>query len=276
VLTPEQEAPEQQAKRISVIIVSFNRKASLRKSLAALGDAHQVIVIDNGSTDGTPGLAEEFPAARLVRLPKNFGLTKALNVGIRAADGTYILLLHDDTLISGEAVTRLADYLEENAEAGAACPLLVHGGAPAPQVRALPAPSDPDPVLTPAGATRPECVSGAAIMFRTSFLRALRQIDERYGNYGNTIELCYQVKRANRRIAILHDITAEHEGGESPMSRAALEGDRAAGTALFLSRHHGFMAGLLYRIKTALGALFTFRFKTVSGALSGAHIDGTS
>ena len=275
-MTPEQEASEPQAKRISVVIVSFNRKAALRESLAALGDDHQVVVVDNGSTDGTPGVAEEFPAARLVRLPKNFGLTKALNIGIRAADGTYILLLHDDAVISGAGVTRLAYYLEENAEAGAVCPLLVHDGAAAPQVRALPSPSNPDPALAPAGSATPECVSGAAIMFRTFFLRALRQIDERYGTYGNTIELCQQVKRANRRIEILRDVTAEHESAESPMSRATLEGDRAAGTALFLSRHCGFMAGLFYRIKTGLAALFTFRFKTVSGAFSGAHIDGTS
>jgi GT2 family glycosyltransferase len=275
-LTPEQEASEQQAKRISVVIVSFNRKAALRESLTALGDAHQIVVVDNGSTDGTPGIAEEFPAVRFVRLPKNFGLTKALNIGIRAADGTYILLLHDDTVISGDGVTKLADHLEENQETGAVCPLLVRGGAPAAQTRSLPSPSDPDPVLTPAGSAPPECVSGAAIMFRTFFLRALRQIDERYGNYGNAIELCYQVKQANRRIAILPDVTAEHEASESPMSKATLDGDRAAGTALFLSRHHGFIAGLLYRIRTGLAALFTFRFKTVSGAFSGAHIDGTS
>jgi GT2 family glycosyltransferase len=199
-----------------------------------------------------------------------------LNIGIRAADGTYILLLHDDSVISGDGVSRLADYLEENQDTGAVCPLLVQDGAPAPQVRALPSPSDSDPVLTPAASTAPECVSGAAIMFRTFFLRALRQIDERYGNYGSIIELCYQVKRANRKIAILSDVTAEHHASESPMSKAVLEGDRVAGTALFLSRHHSFMAGLFYRIKTGLAALFTFRFKTVSGAFSGAHIDGTS
>ncbi len=275
-MTPEQEAPEQQAKRISVVIVSFNRKAALRESLAALGDGHQVIVVDNGSTDGTPGVTEEFPTVRFIRLPKNFGLTKALNIGIRAADGTYILLLHDDTVITGEGASKLADHLEENQDTGAVCPLLVHNGAPAPQVRALPSPSDSDPAFAPAGTTPPQCVSGAAIMFRTFFLRALRQIDERYGNYGNTIELCFQVKRANRRIVILSDVTAEHQSSQSPMSKSALEGDRAAGTALFLSRHYGFMAGLLYRIKTGLAALFTFRFKTVSGAFSGAHIDGTS
>src|SRR5205823_8880582 len=100
-----------------------------------------------------------------------------------------------------------------------------------------------------------ECVSGAAIMFRMFFLRALRHIDERYGNYGNTIELCAQVRRASRKLVILREVTAIHEALESPMSAGALEGDRAVGTAAFLGKHHGFMAGVFYRIKSALAGL---------------------
>jgi hypothetical protein len=274
-LTPEPEI-DQQPKRISVVIVSFNRKDILRRSLAALGDAHQVLVVDNGSSDGSSENDLEFPYARFIRLPKNFGLTKALNIGIRAADGTYILILHDDTVIEGEAVTKLADYLEEHAETGAVCPLLIQGGSPAPQVRPLPTPAVPDPPFQAAEGGEAECVSGAAIMFRAFFLRALRQIDERYGNYGSIIELCAQVKRANRKLVVLRGVTAIHEGSQSPMPRAALEGDRAAGTAVFLGKHHGFMTGMLYRLKTGVAALFTLRFKTVSGVFSGVKIDGAS
>jgi GT2 family glycosyltransferase len=281
-LTPEAEPTEPQAKRVSVVIVSFNRGENLRQSLTALGDAHQILVVDNGSTDGSAHLDEEFPEARFIRLPKNFGLTRALNIGLRAADGEYVLFLHDDACITGSAVSQLADFLETRQDAGAVCPLLVTGsGVPAPQVRALPAPSIPDPPLRPAevgadaGAeVAAQCVSGAAIMFRMFFLRALRHIDERYGNYGNTIELCAQVRRASRKLVILREVTAIHEAVESPMNAGALEGDRTAGTAAFLGKHYGFMAGILYRIKSGLGGLVTFRFKVVAGALSNLKIDG--
>jgi GT2 family glycosyltransferase len=279
-LTPEPQEPEQQPKRISVVIVSFNRKDTLRESLSALGDAHQVLVVDNGSTDGSAALGDEFPSVRFIRLPKNFGLVKALNIGIRAADGAYVLILHDDALIDAAAVSKLADYLEEHTEAGAVCPLLLHGGQPAPQVRPLPTPAAPDPAFQPAQATphgnNAECVRGAAIMFRTYFLRALRQIDERYGNYGSIVELCAQIKKANRKLAILREVTAEHKASRSPMQASALEGDRASGTAVFLGKHFGFMTGMLYRLKTGLAALLTFRFKVVSGVFSGVKIDGTS
>ena len=282
-MTPSAAVPEPQPPRVSVVIVSFNRVESLRQSLQMLGDTHRIIVVDNGSRDGAEALSDEFPAVRFSRLPKNFGLTKALNIGLRSVEGEFILCLHDDTLISGEAVMRLADFLESRPEVGAVCPLLTDdSGNPVPQARALPTPGNPDPSLNLPAAreengeeTVVECVSGAAIMFRAFFLRALRQVDERYGTYGSGIELCAQIRRAAKKIVILRTVTAIHEGLDSPMPRGALEGDRAAGTAAFLGKHHGFVSGLIYRLKTALLALVTFRFSVLMGVLSGQKIDGT-
>jgi GT2 family glycosyltransferase len=278
-LTPQAEIPEIQTPRISVVIVSLNRVDQLRENVAAIGSDHQVVVVDNGSWDGAGALDAEFPNLRFSRLPKNFGLTKALNIGLRSAVGEYILCLHDDVRITGEAVTRLADYLESHPEVGAVCPYLTDAaGNPVPQVRKLPTPSDPDPesYLPAAGEEiNVECVSGAAIMFRAFFLRALRQVDERYGTYGSSIEICAQMRRASKKVVILHSVTAIHETRASPVSVGTLEGDRAAGTAAFLGKHHGFVSGLIYRLKTALGALFTLRFSVMAGAISGQKIDGT-
>ncbi len=84
------------------------------------------------------------------RSPREPGLTKALNIGLRVIEGEYILCLHDDTRITAEAVSRLADYLEAHPEAGAVAPLLTDdSGGPVPQARALPNPANPDPELVP-------------------------------------------------------------------------------------------------------------------------------
>jgi len=278
-LTPQAEVPERQTPRISVVIVSFNRVDQLRENLKALGADHQIVVADNGSWDGAENINEEFPHLRFSRLPKNFGLTKALNIGLRAAEGEYILCLHDDVRITSEAVTRLADFLESHTDVGGVCPLLTDAsGNPVPQVRALPAPSGPDPELRlPEGGEEitVECVSGAALMFRSFFLRALRHVDERYGTYGSSIELCAQMRRAAKKVVILHSVTAIHENAPSPVPPGLLAGDRVAGTAAFLGKHHGFASALIYRLKTALGALVTFRFSVLGGAISGQKIDGT-
>ena len=245
-LTPQQEVPEApQTKRVSVVIVSLQRVESLRRSLESLGDTHQVIVVDNGSSDGAATLDSEFPGVQYSRLPRNFGLTKALNIGLRVIEGEYILCLHDDTRISADAVSRLADYLEAHPEAGAVSPLLTEdSGRPVPQSRALPTPANPDPELvlpTAIGEEIPvDCLSGAAIMFRAFFLRALRHVDERYGTYGGVVEICNQMRGASKKVVILRGVTAVHEGLRSPVPSNTLDADRAAGTAAFLGKHHGF------------------------------------
>jgi GT2 family glycosyltransferase len=267
-----------QTPRISVVIVSLNRHEALRRSLQLLApSAHQVVVVDNGSRDGSAELAGEFPQVRFSKLPKNFGLTKALNIGLRAAQGDYLLCLHDDVRITPDAVTALADYLEAHPEAGAVCPLLVNeDDLPAPQLRALPTPSEPEPVLQPSAAGTPECVLGAAIMFRSFFLQALRQIDERYGTYGSDVEICMQVRRAGKKLVVIPEGAAVHLALRSPVYTNQLEADRVSGIAEFIGKHHGFMAGLLYRVKATLLALFTFRFAALMGAVGAQKIDGTS
>lgn len=243
---------------ISVVIVSFNRAERLRESLAALtqpiqplesGGVLQVIVVDNGSRDGAASLDDEFPNVRFSRLPRNFGLTRALNIGVRAADGEYVLLMHDDVRIESAAVVALAEFLESHPDVGAVCPKF--GG---PQMRPLPTPSNPDPTLqtwNSADEIVAECVIGAAIMVRSVFLRSMSQIDERYGNYGSDIELCAQVKSSGRKVIVLTKVAASHGSVPSPMPKGILKNDRLAGTAAYIAKHFGFRAGLLYRLKTA-------------------------
>jgi GT2 family glycosyltransferase len=256
--------------------VSLNRSAQLKRLLEALGDAHQILVVDNGSVDGAAQLEPLFPSARFIRLPRNFGLTKALNLGVRAADSDLVLLLHDDVTITGEAVTRLADIFESRTDAGAVCALLAKAdGSPAPQVRPLPTPGVPEPPFTPATGDTAECVRGAAMLVRHSFLRAKGYFDERYGTYGSELDLCWQLRHAQKKILIAKEVTAVHDASTSPVPAGALAGDRVSGTATYLGKRHGFMAGLLYQIKTGLTALITLRFSVVAGAFGGAKIDGT-
>jgi N-acetylglucosaminyl-diphospho-decaprenol L-rhamnosyltransferase len=241
----EEQAPRQPA-RVSVVIVALNRAALLAKSLDLLGAAHQVVVVDNGSTDSSGERAT-------LRLPRNFGLTRALNIGLRAAEGEYLMVLHDDACISAESVTKLADYLEAHPEVGIVAPLLTDAsGKPAPQVSALPSPADPDPAVLPASGgdeiTVP-CVSGAAFMFRAFAFRSLRQIEERYGTYGSNLELCAQMARASKKIVVLRAVTAIHESAPSSVPASTLQSDRIAGTIAFLGKHRGFTSGIAYRLK---------------------------
>jgi hypothetical protein len=248
--------------KISVVIVSFNRVEQLRRSLTALTAPEaglQVVVVDNGSRDGAADLSDEFPDVRFSKLPRNFGLTRALNIGIRASERDYILLLHDDVLIEPAAVNALAEVLEARQDVAAVCPNLN-----SPQIRPLPNPGQPDPAFeTPAGSeeTLAACVSGAALMARTHFFRSMGLIDERYGNYGSAMEICAQIRSSGRKIVVLGNVTAIHGSDPSPMPASSLKGDRASGIAAYIGKHFGMAAGLAYRMK--------------SFAFTGTKIDGS-
>jgi GT2 family glycosyltransferase len=279
-LTPQaNEQQEKQLPRVSVAVVSHNRVEQLRRCLASLERAEgrdklQVIVVDNGSQDGSAELDSEFPNVQWVRLPKNFGLTKAWNLGWRAADAEYVLFLHGDTEVEAGAISKLADALDAHEEAIAVCPLLVDAeGRPAPQLGTFP----PDGEWTPAQVSGPEPAAvqyprGAAVMARVFYIKKIRQIDERYGQFGADADLAMQIQRAGRKILLVPEARVRHSprGSYPAMERA----DFLLGKAVFAERYEGFAAGLKARIAAVLGPLLGMRIGELKCTISGKKIDG--
>lgn len=263
-----------------MVVVSHNRADRLRRCLESLEKSEgretlQVIGVDNGSTDGSAQLEADFPAVRFFRLPKNFGLTKALNIGWRAAEGDYVFFLHDDTEVEPEAIGRLAEALDTTAEAAAVCPLLVDGeGRPAPQLGTLPPDGEYLPAEPADGAPVPVTYPrGAALMVRAFVIKSIRQIDERYGQFGSDADLAAQIRRGSRKILLVPEARARHYGGED--QGAMRRADVLLGRAVFLGKHQGFGAGLQARLSSIVGPLVSFRWGELRYTLAGQKIDGT-
>jgi GT2 family glycosyltransferase len=91
------------SKRLSVVLITWNEKAKLQTCLRSLMpaldlDRHEVIVVDNGSRDGTDQMvADEFPQVRYFPLERNIGVGPARNRGISLAQGEMIMILDNDT-----------------------------------------------------------------------------------------------------------------------------------------------------------------------------------
>ena len=66
-----------------------------------------VIVVDNGSSDGSELLGQQFPAAKFIRLPENTGFCHAVNVGVAAAETEYVIFLNNDILVEPGFVSSL-------------------------------------------------------------------------------------------------------------------------------------------------------------------------
>jgi GT2 family glycosyltransferase len=281
-LTPSNpEEQESKPPRVSVVVVSHNRAEMLRRCLESLEKSQdreslQIIVVDNGSSDGAAQLDADFPNVRFVRVPKNFGLTKALNLGWHASDAEYVFFLHDDTEVEPPVAAGLAAVLDAHPEAAAACPLLVDEQArPAPQLGNLP----PDGQWRPAAdaiSQAPVAVSyprGAALMVRIFSIKAIRQIDERYGQFGSDADLAEQIRRASKKILLVPTLRVKHHGGRP--ATAHERADFLLGRAVFLGKYLGFGAGIKARIAAVLGPLAGFRLGELRYTLSGQKIDGT-
>jgi hypothetical protein len=126
------------------------------------------------------------------------------------------------------------------------------------------------------------------LMARSYFLKGLRYIDERYGQYGWDLELCTQIRRAGKKILFLSAVRATSHVEERPLplspgARGVLAADQALGAAVWAGKHYGWIHGLKFRVAVtllALGRLLGMRdagcqFAQVSALLSGQKIDGS-
>lgn len=274
---PSGQAPK--PPKVSALVVSYNRKALLRRALEALErsearDTIEIVVVDNGSTDGSQELEAEFPAARFIRIPRNFGLTKALNLGVRGSEAEYVFFLHEDTEVYPETARLLAGLLDTQPDVGAVCPLLVDAeGKPAPQLGKFPPDDTWQPAAPGADPMPVDYPRGAALMMRRFFITAMRQIDEHYGQFGSDADLCFQIRRAGKKILLAPQARARHEGreGETPLRVA----DRKQGTTAWIGKYGGFLSGLRAQIGAIFGALGSLQLTVLKYLMASQKIDGS-
>jgi hypothetical protein len=97
---------------ISVIVLNYNGKGFLNSCLSSLASQtysdFEVIVVDNGSRDGSPEYIEEnYPWVRLAKNDENLGFAGGTNVGIRAAKGEFIITLNNDSRADSRFIEEL-------------------------------------------------------------------------------------------------------------------------------------------------------------------------
>lgn len=115
---------DRNAPRASVVIPTWNGARFMPPCLDALRAQtcrdFEVIVVDNGSTDGTAGILAGYPEVRVTSLAKNGGFAVGVNTGIRAARGETIVLLNNDTEVDPGWLAALLAGLDAAPEAGMA------------------------------------------------------------------------------------------------------------------------------------------------------------
>jgi GT2 family glycosyltransferase len=244
----------------------------------------------------------EFPETTFLRLPRNFGATKALNIGIRSAKAELLCFLDPAIELLPDTMTQLAAALEEFPEAGAVCPLLTdEKGSVVPQTRRLP---DRDTlwkawqdetaiaVNVPSVLDKPLAVEypgRKVLLMPRSFLKGMNYFDEKYGEWGADLELAFQIRHAGKKVLIIPQVKAvdrsalERREQYSSGQRATLAADRLNGVSHFLSKRAGFVSGLTIQIQALLVTLLRaltfqaagYNWSLFGSLLGGQKIDGS-
>jgi hypothetical protein len=224
---------------LSIIIVNYNTKELLFKCLQSITrwceeefttQKYEVIVVDNGSTDGS--VDEIQNSVKIIKNETNLGFAKANNIGIKAAQGQNILLLNSDTEVNSLAIQKTLNFLEEfkgdfkgkiKGEIGVAtCKILLTNGKIDPSChRGFPTPWNAFCYFLKlekcfakfklfsgyhqyykdlSSIHEVDAISGAFFMIRRDVIDVVGLLDEDYFMYGEDLDWCYRIKAAGYRI----------------------------------------------------------------------------
>ena len=100
---------------VSIIVINWNGREHLARGLPPLlaqrYPAYDVVLVDNGSTDGSVELVErDFPKIQLIKLDYNSGFVTANNIGIAASTGELVVTLNNDTVPDPDWLGALVDH----------------------------------------------------------------------------------------------------------------------------------------------------------------------
>jgi GT2 family glycosyltransferase len=259
---------------VTAIVVTFDSAHALPECLDALrADDVPVIVVDNASTDDTVAVAEGW-GARVIRNARNEGYGRANNVGARAADAEFILVVNPDCIVDKGAVAALVDAARRYPDAAFFAPqILEPSGRVFYQPRSLLATTLTNPdgkLVLPEGEACAPFFSGACFLMRRDVFLKLGGFDDNIFLFYEDDDLCRRVADSGSALIYVPQAVVRHgrgqSSGEKPGRIFASRWHQAWSRA-YVSRKYGLPnpAPGMFAINAlkAVGASLTFRRKLV-------------
>ncbi|MDE5957836.1 MAG: glycosyltransferase family 2 protein [Muribaculaceae bacterium] len=233
---------------LSIIVLTCNQSGFTMRLLQSMlpylrekGERVELIVVDNGSADGTAAAIEAFRTGntlrnlRLLRSEENLGVARGRNLGLASAGGEVLMLLDNDTIADGETYDALLRHVAATPGCGIAAPALYSPGGE------LQASAKPYPGLwlKVAHLLRPgrelECereelrkphpfyVIGACQVFRREVYEKVGPLDAAIFYGPEDADFCIRVRKAGYTVDYLADLRLTHDWQRatrrSPFSR---------------------------------------------------------
>jgi len=243
---------------VSVVVVTYDALAWIEQCLESVA-GEEVVVVDNGSRDGTVAFVRErFPGVRVVET-ENRGLGASWNIGIRETRSRYVLLLNADAWLVDDALARLVGFADTRERAAVLGPrLLNQDGTLQRSVRGFPtlwrlateylflrklAPGTSALNAFYAGGfdhdevREVEVVMGACMLVRRTAVEEVGELDEDFFLFSEETDWCYRFREAGWEVVFFPGGECVHVGGAAHGGRLFQE--NLKGHLRFLRKHRG-------------------------------------
>jgi GT2 family glycosyltransferase/Flp pilus assembly protein TadD len=214
-------------RKVSIVILGFNQVEYTKKCIESIRahtrQSYELILVDNGSRDGTEEYFRSVPGAKVIRNAENQGVAKGWNQGMRLAEGDYILIFNNDTIVGPGWLENMVRLCESGPSIGMVGPRSNYIAGPQ-IVKKV-------PYSTEAGiqefigkwqaehalsASEFGFIKGFCLLIPRAVFRKVGFFDERFGK-GNfeDDDYCMRVRCHGWRTLIAHDSFIHHYGSVS-------------------------------------------------------------
>lgn len=232
---------------VSAIVIAWNGMRFVPDCFRTLTEDlksvdHELIVVDNGSTDGTPEyISEHYPQVKLIRKDTNLGFAKAVNIGLKAACGEFLYILNQDLRFRPGTVRGLVDRIRQDDSIGLIGPGYVDfDGRRQGSARAFPTfrhiwykafllsdlfPRHREFASWKMGWFDHETElfvdqpMGAVMLVPQRVVKEVGLMDESFVIFFNDVDWCRRIKEAGYRLLYYPGVTVEHFVGGSTRTR---------------------------------------------------------
>jgi GT2 family glycosyltransferase len=217
----------QTSPEISAVLVSWNRKDLIVKAVESLLEqnypALEIIVVDNGSTDGSQDLLRNLPEVQLIENKRNIGASAARNQGTRLARGDYIVYMDSDAeLRTPGTLSTLVQYMEDNPDTAGASGIFFKD----PELTELWCWSpcmdwegNHDLQASLSQKPNPPVLTTCFVIFRHHALKEIGGFDEFFFYLYEDADVCYRLRKRGYRLYVDPKIQIFHHFAEPGRTR---------------------------------------------------------
>ena len=202
----------------TIITVSYNSATPLEQLLLTIPKGYPVVVVDNASEDNSVEIARQY-GAKVICNERNFGLSRACNIGACFACTEYLFFLNPDTELQPNTIEELYKATKRHPDASAFAPILLgESGLPSLMSKSVLVPSSTKPWIPkklPKNDFEVPAILGAAVFVSSSNFNKVGKFDENLFLYYEDDDLSYRLRQMIGRVMVVGSAKMKHLGKQS-------------------------------------------------------------